>query len=73
MGLLSNEPARPFCEERRGIHIGEGAALALLEREGEGPRLLGVGETADAHHMTTPDPLGHGARDAGHRPLRDMR
>lgn len=61
MGLLSAEPSRPFSSERRGIHIGEGAAFALLERAGEGPLLLGTGESADAHHMTTPDPDGHGA------------
>jgi len=64
LGLLSPEPTRPFSAERRGINIGEGAAFALLEREGEGPRLLGAGETADAHHMTQPDPEGEGARAA---------
>jgi 3-oxoacyl-[acyl-carrier-protein] synthase-1 len=62
LGLLSSEPTRPFSSQRRGINIGEGAALALLERSGEGPRLLGVGESGDAHHMTTPDPEGRGAQ-----------
>ena len=61
LGLLSEGPSRPFSSERCGIHIGEGAAFALLEREGEGPLLLGAGESADAHHMTTPDPEGLGA------------
>ena len=64
LGLLSEAPSRPFSAERRGINIGEGAAFALLEREGSGPRLLGCGECADAHHMTTPDPEGRGARRA---------
>ena len=49
---------------RRGINIGEGAAFAFLERSGEGPRLLGAGESSDAHHMTTPDPEGRGAQAA---------
>jgi 3-oxoacyl-[acyl-carrier-protein] synthase-1 len=62
LGLLSREPTRPFSSQRRGINIGEGAAFALLERSGEGPRLLGVGESGDAHHMTTPDPEGRGAQ-----------
>ncbi|MBW2493311.1 MAG: hypothetical protein JRE43_01060, partial [Deltaproteobacteria bacterium] len=62
LGLLSGEPTRPFSSQRRGINIGEGSAFALLEREGEGPRLLGAGESGDAHHMTTPDPEGRGAR-----------
>jgi len=64
LGLLSPEPTRPFSADRRGINIGEGAAFALVEREGDGPRLLGAGETADAHHMTRPDPEGEGARAA---------
>ena len=64
MGLLSTQAARPFSSERHGIHIGEGAAFALLERDGPGPLLLGAGESADAHHMTTPDPDGRGASEA---------
>lgn len=71
MGLLSTEAARPFSRERHGIHIGEGAAFALLEREGHGPLLLGAGESADAHHMTTPDPEGTGACEAMQAALRD--
>ena len=64
LGLISREPTRPFSSKRRGISIGEGAAFALLERSGEGPRLLGAGESSDAHHMTTPDPEGRGAQRA---------
>jgi 3-oxoacyl-[acyl-carrier-protein] synthase-1 len=64
LGLLSEGPSRPFSSERCGINIGEGSAFALLERSGDGPRLLGVGESADAHHMTTPDPEGQGAAAA---------
>jgi len=62
LGLLSGEPTRPFSSQRCGINIGEGAAFSLLERSGEGPRLLGAGESGDAHHMTTPDPEGRGAQ-----------
>lgn len=61
LGLLSQEPCRPFDATRRGISIGEAAAYALLER-GDGPvRLLGHGESNDAHHMSTPHPQGLGA------------
>lgn len=60
---LAPGPCRPFSATRDGISIGEGAAFALVEREGEGPvRLLGVGESSDAHHMSHPHPEGIGAR-----------
>jgi len=67
--VLSREPCRPFDAERSGISIGEGAAFALLERPdaergGDVVRLLGVGESSDAHHMSSPHPEGAGARRA---------
>lgn len=68
--VLSPAPCRPFSSVRAGINIGEGAALCLLEREGEGPaRLLAVGESSDAFHMTSPHPEGLGARMAMERAL----
>ena len=72
--VLSPDPCRPFSSERRGINIGEGGALLLLERpgpgvEGLGVDLLGVGESSDAHHMTAPHPEGLGARAAMQRAL----
>lgn len=61
--LVSPTPCRPFDAARRGINIGEGAGFALLERDaGSGPWLLGVGESSDAHHMSTPHPQGLGAQ-----------
>jgi 3-oxoacyl-[acyl-carrier-protein] synthase-1 len=62
---LSRTPCRPFSAARDGTTIGEGAAFLLVEREGDGAvRLLGVGESSDAHHMTQPDPAGRGAARA---------
>lgn len=70
--LVSPAPCRPFDAARRGISIGEAAGFALLERVDMHPhaplRLLGCGESSDAHHMSTPDPQGIGAELA----LRDM-
>ena len=61
--LVSPDACRPFDVARRGISIGEAAGFVLLEREGAGaPRLLGYGESSDAHHMSTPHPHGLGAR-----------
>ncbi len=60
--LLSTQPCRPFDAKRSGINLSEAAGFALLEREteegGEGPWLLGYGETSDAHHMSAPHPEG---------------
>jgi 3-oxoacyl-[acyl-carrier-protein] synthase-1 len=61
--LISPEPCKPFDRARRGISIGEAAGFALLEREAASstPRLLGYGESSDAHHMSAPHPHGLGA------------
>ena len=70
--LTSRGPCRPFDAERDGISIGEGAGFALLERpNGREPAalLLGIGESSDAHHMSTPHPEGLGARLAMERAL----
>jgi len=62
LGVLAEQPCRPFGAARPGINIGEGAALFLFERDAESElALLGCGESADAHHMTAPDPAGQGA------------
>lgn len=62
LGLLSSEPCRPFDPARRGISLGEAAGFALLESRGDGPWLIGYGESSDAHHMSSPHPDGRGAR-----------
>ena len=65
--LLSARPCRPFDAARDGISIGEAAAFALLtgvpdRLEADAVLLLGVGESSDAHHMSSPHPEGLGAR-----------
>jgi 3-oxoacyl-[acyl-carrier-protein] synthase-1 len=70
--LTSSGPCRPFDAERNGISIGEGAGFALLERhsgDGGALRLLGIGESSDGYHMSTPHPEGLGARLAMERAL----
>lgn len=72
LGLVSPDPCRPFDAARNGISIGEGAGFALLEKVDaapRAPRVLGVGESSDAYHMSSPHPEGAGARAAMQRAL----
>ncbi|RZJ26228.1 MAG: beta-ketoacyl-[acyl-carrier-protein] synthase family protein [Haliea sp.] len=69
LDLLSRRPCQPFDAGRKGISIGEGAAFVLLEKmpaeTTSGAVLLrGIGESSDAHHMSSPHPEGLGAISA---------
>ncbi len=63
---VDSEPAKPFDRRRKGLNLGEGAAVLILEAasraraRGVRPyaRVLGYGITADAFHMTQPDASG---------------
>jgi 3-oxoacyl-[acyl-carrier-protein] synthase-1 len=74
LGLTSRQPCRPFDTDRDGISIGEGAGFALVEpvrsANAHAVRVLGVGESADAYHMSSPHPEGLGARLAMEAALR---
>ena len=72
LGLLSPVPCRPYDVGRAGISLGEGAGFALLEKApGRAGciALLGVGESSDAYHMSSPHPQGLGAKLAMRRAL----
>lgn len=69
LGLLSAQACRPFDTHRDGISIGEAAAFVLLERppanlDSDAVLLMGVGESSDAYHMSSPHPEGLGAKMA---------
>ena len=54
--VLTETRTNPFSKNRCGMNIGEGAALFLLEKDVEGVKLMGIGETSDAYNAATPDP-----------------
>lgn len=66
---LSSERCTPFSADRRGIHIGEAAAVFLMTRDEAPVAFLGGAATSDAHHMSSPDPDGRGASDAMRRAM----
>jgi 3-oxoacyl-[acyl-carrier-protein] synthase I len=67
--LTAPGPCRPFDRAREGLSIAEAGAFVLLERAADEADaadvlLLGVGESSDAYHMSSPHPEGAGALSA---------
>jgi len=62
---VSAGQCNPMSANRKGINIGEGAALFLMEAMPSGRQsveLMGWGESSDGHHISAPDPEGTGAK-----------
>ena len=65
--VLSDERSIPMSKNRKGMNIGEAAALFLIEKKEAaqgGINILGIGETSDAYHAATPEPEGTQAAKA---------
>jgi 3-oxoacyl-[acyl-carrier-protein] synthase II len=81
LGSVAPEVCQPFDCNRRGILVGEGAGIVLVEAldhaRARGARvhaeLIGYGLASDAHHMTTPEAEGDGIARAMKGALADAR
>lgn len=66
MRVVSPEPCRPFSSDRRGLTLGEGAGMLVLEEWEHAQRrgatilaeLIGFGMSSDAFHITQPSVEG---------------
>jgi 3-oxoacyl-[acyl-carrier-protein] synthase-1/3-oxoacyl-[acyl-carrier-protein] synthase II len=70
--ITDTEPCRPFDISRKGLNLGEGAGILVLEsdnvrrdKKAQG-YLLGYGSACDAYHLTAPHPDGVGLKLAMH-------
>jgi 3-oxoacyl-[acyl-carrier-protein] synthase-1 len=68
---IAPQRTNPFSKNRRGLNLGEAAALFVLTRGKGGIQLRGGGESSDHHHMSAPDPTGGGAERALRAALAD--
>jgi len=76
---MSSEPCRPFDLQRRGLSLGEGAGILVLEAEEHAHRrgatvlaeFAGAGLSCDASHPTAPHAEARGAVHALQRALHD--
>jgi 3-oxoacyl-[acyl-carrier-protein] synthase II len=72
LGAVAPERCQPFDRNRRGLIIGEGAGIMVLESESHAVRrdanvlaeIGGSGLACDAHHITRPHPEGTGSLTA---------
>ncbi len=69
---VAPETCQPFDGERKGMIVGEGAGILVMETLESAKKrgasiyaeVLGYGLGCDAHHMTTPHPEGYGGARA---------
>ncbi len=68
LGIVSPDMCVPFDRDRKGLNLGEGAGVLIIETRDSankrgitsGSYLTGYGSASDAYHLTSPRPDGAG-------------
>lgn len=72
--VLSNRPSLPFSKNRNGMNIGEACAIFVLEQNtNTGIEIMGIGETSDIYHSTTPNPKAEEAIEAINKAMNEAK
>jgi len=79
LGIMSMDLCAPFDRDRKGLNLGEGAGVVVLETNESAQKrgvisdlyLMGYGSSGDAYHLTAPHPEGAGLRISIKKALAD--
>lgn len=79
LGIVSIDLCAPFDRDRKGLNLGEGAGVLVLETKDSAKKrgiesdlfLAGYGSSSDAYHLTAPHPEGTGLKISIKKALRD--
>ena len=79
LGIVSDSLCAPFDRDRKGLNLGEGAGVLVLETEEHAQKrgidfdlvLAGYGLANDAYHLTAPHPEGVGLEAALNRAMHE--
>jgi 3-oxoacyl-[acyl-carrier-protein] synthase II len=70
LGIMNPDLCAPFDRERKGLNLGEGAGVMIIENKSVARKrgvttdlfLAGYGSLSDAYHLTAPSPDGVGLK-----------
>jgi 3-oxoacyl-(acyl-carrier-protein) synthase len=70
LGIMNPALCAPFDRDRKGLNLGEGAGVVVIEKQAVARQrgkaadlfLAGYGSLSDAYHLTAPSPEGVGLR-----------
>ena len=79
LGIVSMDLCAPFDRDRKGLNLGEGAGILIIETKESAQKrgidsdlfLAGYGSSSDAYHLTAPHPEGTGLKISIQKALKD--